>query len=95
MNLKKFLKPDLRKIAIFGIFIIYLGILALLLFGSSLTGLEWLIIASCILVLPACLSEGIYFPVPFYLFIIMLTLVWLYLLSCFIVWIYDKYRKKK
>ena len=86
MNLKKFLKPDRRKIII----TIFWPILAFLICGKK--GLIYLYAIPVIFVIfllrpgsDLILSSWLYF---------LLFLFPFYLLSCFIVWIYDKLKRK-
>ena len=86
MTLKQFLKPDWRKIVIFVVLFIF---------------------SSFFLPVPSAISQN-YMGLPFsYLkgyygeysefdvVSLLLDLIFYYLLSCLIVWIYDKFRKGK
>lgn len=84
MTIKQFLKPDWRKIAITVIIFI-----VLILFSHIFTGVSTAIDT----------ATGGYYTTSSILttaphFIIFLFLI-SYLLSCFIVWIFDKVKKKK
>jgi phosphatidylserine synthase len=95
MNWKKFLKPDWRKIVIFVILFV-IGFITFLI--SSSFGVR---------VIPDSATEvliAIFLPTIFITqflgssnigFILILTMVYWYILSCLIVWIYDRFRKVK
>jgi hypothetical protein len=95
MNWKKFLKPDWRKILL----TILIGILAFLIFME--TGIYCKPCASeteC--VCPYSLPQLLSFPI-FIIWaqsndwiIISSSILYWYILSCLIVWIYDKVKKK-
>ena len=87
MKLKQFLKPDWRKIVIFAIllFITYIGLYSVGLGTFSFSQLIFFII------IPFA-----FFNLPFSFPVFLLFwFVYQYLLSCLIVWIYDKFRKVK
>ena len=97
MNLKQFLKPDWRKVVIFVIPII-LTIIAVL---FKVKGSEWDVllyfpILFCAII-PGCItSNGEVFEVNnvLYLLSFVITYIIWYLLSCLIIWIFDKIKKK-
>lgn len=90
MNIKKFLKPDWRKIAVFVILYIWATV-EILSFGAvaTLTLPLWFFYGFIVPLSgpPTNLFMGIIFLLPVF--------IYLYLLSCFILWIYDKTKKKK
>jgi len=100
MNLKQFLKPDWRKIVIFVIIFILLFFIPLFPKFSILptpvgveggTYIDWKSLYSELSVGYGTLADRInYIKIP-----IIINCFVSYLLSCFIVWIYDKVRKKK
>jgi hypothetical protein len=81
MTLKQFLKPNWRKVVVFVIIAI---IFSLIDYGVS----GELIIPIMGLPLPFYINYELIYP-----FLIIDLIVW-YLLSSFIVWIYDKVKKK-
>jgi hypothetical protein len=95
MNWKKFLKPDKRKITI--AIAIYIIIFFL---GQSQYPLS---LVSTILMLPFFIlfTGGMYYIqnyilyVLFLILLIMIFAIYLYIISCFIIWIFDKLKKKK
>jgi len=82
MDLKKFLKPDWRKIVIFVILFIIFSFLSLI--------LSMIYICSPSINI-GCPPLGIELGVFILLFIISFFIS--YLLSCLIIWIYDKVKK--
>lgn len=96
MNFKQFLKPDWRKIVIFFILMI-LSIFSF--FHMTLVSLPFAVVPSLWDVLASVLAPslvviyGFYFP--YSVLIILITIIYWYLLSCFIVWIYNRIKKKK
>lgn len=89
MNWKEFLKPDWRKIIAF----IILGIFLLLISNQ---------LGYCELGIPLSFTSCTYYEYPvggirdqFYVFPFILNLIFWYLLSYLIVWIYDKVKKEK
>jgi hypothetical protein len=82
MNIKQFLKPNWKKIVIFVTISI---IFSLIDYGIS----GELIIPIIGLPLPFYINYNITYP-----FLIIDLIVW-YFISCLIVWIYDKVKKKK
>jgi len=94
MNWKEFLKPDWRKI------IIFLVVLSIFSFTTIvfLFMNEPLTFFDCF---PKQCSSGVYDELhniyvwrPFLSEYLPISLVIIYLLSCFIIWIYDKVKKK-
>jgi len=87
MNWKEFLKPDLKKVITF-IIIAVLGISYIFLF-RVLAGLS-------ILDLPSVLIFGVLIE-NYYEFgrAILVNVLYWYVLSCLIIWIYNKVKKKK
>jgi preprotein translocase subunit SecE len=94
MNWKEFLKPDWRKI-----------VLTIILF-TIVTGLKWYLFDTCLgcyntyFGVPLAFYEKIVWPrenemTNFLIFNLIVDIIFWYLLSCLIVWIYDKFRKKK
>ncbi len=108
MTLKKFLKPDWRKIVVF----VVLAIFSLSLFFYSMMIIDCLnppckdkfmeSLGIVINIVPFMFSYFLInfeFPFPIDLifviiFYFIIPLLWYYLLSCLIVWIYDKFRKR-
>jgi len=103
MNLKQFLKPDWRKIVIFVLFFIFIFSLEFI----CLPKLEYKMgrIVEVELYYPCgFLSQIIDYEMYFYVlrgeswlfnyFHLFLDLIISYLISCLIVWIYDKVKKK-
>jgi len=100
MNWKKFLKPDWRKIILTIIFIVLTYILTVFVIAIFpiydnfpakyfLTDIDWIIV--CVGPM-ACGPQLIYGP---NILGIIFLLIISYFLSCLIVWVYDKYKKKK
>jgi len=91
MNLKQFLKPDFRKIVIFIIFVIlsviipFRYILGPWVDTGPIFNYESIVCGEE----PFSCSPQIFLPYMIF------NLAFFYLLSCFIVWIYDKFRKRK
>ena len=95
MTIKQFLKPDWRKTVIFVVLFV-IGFITFLI--SSSFGIR---------VIPDSATEvliAIFLPIIFITqslgssnieFILSLAIIYWYILSCFIVWIYDKVKKKK
>lgn len=83
MNIKKFLKPNWRKIVITVILMIipfiYLGV-------SSF------IIHSCPVGMTDC--SPYIFDLEFFSVMIFISIIITYLISCLIIWVYDKVKKK-
>ena len=95
MNWKQFLKPDRKKIIVFFVFVFI--ILLYLLFGPifPIVGDVLLSIPLFSLMCPVFgSSNSIFCLIQNILVIIIIPLYW-YLLSCLIVWLYDKVRKKE
>jgi len=97
MTLKQFLKPDWRKIVIFVIPII-LTIIAIFIEVKG-SGWDILVYFPALLcgIIPGCMHDGelpYVNPILLLLSFIITYFVW-YLLSCLIIWIYDKRKKKK
>jgi len=90
MMLKQFLKPDKRKIIVF-IVLLFLGFLTFFSYISLWAGpydLFFLFLLFCLFILyPFIFILGI---VDSILTPIILSLIYQYLLSCLMVWIYDK-----
>ncbi len=86
MNWKQFLKPDRRKIITIIILLILLALtIPFIMYYSPLM----------FTIIPMLIIFPIFFDVNNYSKIILLIAYW-YLLSCLIVWVYDKlFRKKK
>jgi len=83
MNWKQFLKPDWRKVVIFIIFlIIFLPFKS----GISIGELYWPAIG---------LPLPIYAENYFIYFGLIFDLIFWYIVSLFIVWVYDKFKKVK
>jgi hypothetical protein len=93
MNIKHFLKPDWRKIVIFVVLFI-----AIFLIGYY----KYLTLDSWTFGIPFEFSSG-YGPCPYpnviecnknnFIFLVLDIIIW-YILSCLIIWVYDKFRKK-
>jgi len=106
MRVKQFLKPDWKKISAFVIFLILylIGVFYVFVFMEYVPKPSWLLVFDVfmmILALPMYIFQ-ILFPVMEFeigiLIIIVaysLLIIYWYLLSCLIVWIYDKVKKKK
>jgi len=104
MNWKKFLKPDWRKI-ILSIIIFLLGFLPRIYFPLHqlswvLLGITWwpVYVAQLSGLLKGLyLKPPIFDPIALLIFIvaILITPIFWYFLSCLIVWIHDKVKKKK
>jgi len=98
MTLKQFLKPDWRKIVIM-IILVYLGLFSLALgvcWGRPCFIIDYLR-DSLSGVCPLCIFIVIldFFMVEISDFFgLVLNVIYWYLLSCLIVWIYDKVKKK-
>jgi predicted membrane protein len=96
-TLKQFLKPDWRKIVLFVVLIIILPIFPQNLCQDTvcLIPIPFSIILAAFI--NTSIKNGInYFTDPFGNFIIIIIVFIIeFLLSCLIVWIYDKFRKKK
>jgi hypothetical protein len=102
MNWKRFLKPDWRKINVLLILFIILFILSIIFwnvadihFNKSIELLGNIL--TSIFILPAYVfpwqsNLNIILLIAVYLFF---EILYLYLLSCFIVWIYDRLKVKK
>jgi hypothetical protein len=98
MNLKQFLKSDWRKTVIFAIlYIIFLFYMIITNFGF----LPYVKCPSKYVEMPdiftnsiGCFREDLLFV--YYTFLLFLVpTIWFYILSCLIIWVYDKFRKKK
>jgi len=103
MNLKQFLKPNWRKILILVIFILLFLLDNYITnpFEEHLSKSSWLSSLHSILWYPyTFLTLPLFaFTMPitgimFIIFLLIIIIYW-YLLSCFIVWLYDKFKKKK
>ena len=79
MNVKQFLKPDWRKIVL---------TIVLMIIPS-------LFITSYSIYVASCVGCGYFFNFESFGILFVISLIITYLLSCFIVWVYDKFRKKK
>ena len=94
MNWKEFLKPDLRKIVITIIlfipsfFIVFFMCFPQGNFICDIFRLQFLILVPIFVILD--LSQSLFVLV----LQIISDIIFLYLLSCLIVWVYDKYKKK-
>jgi len=96
MTLKQLLRPDWRKILIFVIiFVISINVpfLSMIIMGGLETEIQWYSLSLPIL---GCLRGRIYDwncsgVTGFLILVIILD----YLLSCLIVWVYDKLKKKR
>lgn len=98
MNWKDFLKPDCRKVILF--MIIYLVLPWPLFFGEDCISYPYL-------AAEVCIRGPIFIPIIFLILmfessdiigqshLILSYIIISYLLSCLMVWIYDKVRKKK
>jgi hypothetical protein len=101
MNWKHFLKPDWRKIVLFIIFCVLAVILWV--YGHFAPSGPYIKTGILLIqyyiekVIFLLLIPGVYiitrFVVNFYV-ILLVNIVYLYLLSCLIIWFYDKFRKK-
>lgn len=101
MDWKQFLKPDWRKIVIIIliIFFLFLGrLIEIPIKIENFLGSFFLFLISPILLFSSCATIGgqisLFCQISTLVGFIILPIFW-YLLSCLIVWIYDKYRKKK
>jgi hypothetical protein len=90
MGLKEFLMPDLRKIVIFVVLLIIL----ILVFSSAAVPLQFISIVLYPLTLENCAPGSKSCQQTFNWFII-ISWLFLYTISCLIVWICDKYIKKR
>jgi glucan phosphoethanolaminetransferase (alkaline phosphatase superfamily) len=93
MKIKQFLKPDWRKIVVFVILFI-LGI------GISILSNSCLGCYNVSIGLPLGFYEEIFWPhgmekTNFLMLNFIIDIVILYFFSCLIIWIYDKFRKRK
>lgn len=94
MNWKEFLKPDWRKIVIFVILFVMLIIIANL-YPPKLIP-SWLENLNIIFYFPDFfIFEILKLSISTVIFLFILDLIYWYLLSCLIVWVYDKVKKKK
>ena len=82
MNWKEFLKPDWRKVIIF-----IIGEIFILSIYYSYANYVMIAISTPIQ------ETFITWIVPFLIFVLPVSLIW-YLLSCLIIWIYDKRKRK-
>jgi len=98
MTIKQFLKPDWRKIVVTVIFLIYSVIINIYFYSVDLTSTaSIMLLLAYFLNLPYTIlfsQELIPYQFEFICFII-IGFIYQYLLSCLIIWIYDKFRKKK
>jgi len=103
MNWKQFLKPDWRKITIFVIIILpsiiveacVNNLLSCQLISASF---GYVLVLFTLLVFPIFLLFKI-IGIPYQAFlpwvlVLIINLLYEYILSCLIIWIYDKFRKK-
>jgi hypothetical protein len=91
MNLKNFLKPDWRKIVLSVILLLwYLSsiLIAIAEEGGFNSVLHFIAVFGMLIFFPFSLFY-IFFPVD-----IILSILYTYLLSCLIIWVYDKRKKK-
>jgi len=100
MTLKQFFKPDWRKIVIFVILsalFLYLYFYCVVIWCES--SLIWALAYPITLIYPLILAlEEInlfLFMVVNYFITVFISFLYWYVLSCLIVWIYDKLKKKK
>jgi len=97
MNVKQFLKPDWRKvfiIAIIFIVLIYLSFTPFL--GSSPIFTQTLgVIIFLFLAFPIVFLNFLKLGIFAFLFGFILSILFWYLITCLIFWIYDKFRKVK
>ena len=93
MKIKQFLKPDWRKFLLFAIFLFSAFYLLL---GSApyvppeYRGLYYYVVEFFYMFL----AFPIFFVIWSDTLILIIEVIYLYLLSCLIVWIYDKYKKE-
>ena len=96
MNIKQFLKPDWRKIVIF-VIPITLTVISIFFNFKGSDVLLYFPILLCVII-PKCITGGGELPqvnnVLYLLSFIITYFIW-YLLSCFIVCIYDKFNSVK
>ena len=100
MTIKQFLKPDWRKIVIFAILTalsLYLYFYCVVNYCES--SLIWALVYPITLIYPLILALG---EINLFLFIVVndfitvfISFLYWYVLSCLIVWIYDKLMKKR
>jgi len=110
MNLKQFLKPDWRKIILLFIMWAGLWFFIVLLkggiypefhfvyvpaYGSVECKMEYYGLPFVTLVTGFTIVHQVDCPIEYYLINIIGNLLTSYFLSCLIVWIYDKFRKRK
>jgi hypothetical protein len=102
MTIKQFLKPDWRKIKVVMILLILtnFGFLFLVLMTTAgdagyfdMIGLPlgFVKLSICSNLSGVVSCGGGFFSLPF----LIINIIFWYLLSCLIIWIYDKFRKKK
>ena len=96
MNFKQFLKPDWRKIVISVVLFIILSYLINNPFYTEDKGFP-LVFLDFAVYGPALLPSGTivdYRGPVFSLMNLIIDLIFWYILSCFIIWIYDKFKKR-
>jgi hypothetical protein len=92
MSLKQFLKPDLRKLLI----LVFINFIAFYLFLGSFSPSNRK--PTDIEEISGFLSSFFIWPLVIFDFHVLsggLLILWTYIISCFIVWIYDKIKVKK
>ena len=96
MNFKQFLKPDWRKIVVFIILLIFIVIIIPIFINSGFGVLYVnagfpLVFYEKTIINPSLGTE----KTNFLMLNLVIDIIVLYVLSCLIVWLYDKFRKKK
>ena len=98
MNLKKFLKPDWRKILITPIFFVLLYLLRISSILPEQLGRMVLIVFffPLLLTFGSCTIGGaVNLACQLGILGLIANIFYLYFISCFIIWIYDKVKKKE
>lgn len=95
MDWKEFLLLDKRKMVLFIIFFICLGLSAYLWIGGpgySPSFFEKIFMS--VFLAPAILIGQLGSGISVFLIILIFPIIYWYFISCFIVWVYDKLKKK-
>jgi hypothetical protein len=87
MSIKQFLKPDVRKIIVF---LILLIISFFIKSGIALGELYWRVIGFPLPILVQ--TDGLFWSLSYQGIII--DLIFWYIITCLIIWIYEKFKKK-
>ena len=94
MTFKQFLKPDWRKIVIFGVLFLLFSLMSYVISGSFTDVLPFIGFPSIFYRFGGMTMVGYYRSSEFYLFNLLFDIIFWYLLPCLIIWIYDKVKKK-